>query len=160
MVCQHEVVLVNRTTKKVVCHSCLAELEYSCLASLQQPQAQAQPQEATELAALEAETIACAHIMVQTNPSTGVKRCIGCDELVEGPAALSAHATAIPSFKETSFAGLAGGGTIGYSYGDAYNGEYYENWDPASGKPCPHFIKTTNMSTGKVTCCMCHIDLV
>ena len=141
MACQHEVVLVNRSTKKVVCHACLAELEYSCLAG-----EEGRPSVAA------AESPRCIHSILQTHPVTGVTRCLYCNETVVG------QLDTTPTFKgEESFASAAD--AMGYSYKEAFSGEAMESWDPAGSKPCPHFIKTTNMSTGKVSCCMCHTDL-
>jgi hypothetical protein len=75
---------------------------------------------------------------------------------VKGTVDDEANMSALPKYLfDPSFQAGHSGGVTSYSYEEAYKGDANSNWDPASGKACPHYLKTTNVKTGKVTCSMC-----
>jgi ribosomal protein S27E len=152
--CTHELVLFNRTTFHVSCADCkelLAEPPAAKATAVQAP---------------------CPHLMVTTDSGTNLTSCLVCKKTltketyvdwtgeVKGTVDDEANMRALPKYLfDPSFQGAHSGGVASYSYEEAYKGDVNSNWDPASGNACPHYLKTTNVKTGKVTCSMCNQEV-
>jgi len=153
--CGHELMLLNRTTFHVSCADCKELL--------------AEPPPAKAAAVAQAP---CPHLMVTTDASTNMTSCLVCKRVitketyvdrkgdVRGRVDDEANMAALPKYLcDPSFQAAHTGGVPSYSYEEAYKGDANSNWDPASGNACPHYLKTTNVKTGKVTCSMCNHDV-
>lgn len=160
--CTHELILLNRTTFHVSCADCKELL--------------AEPPVAKAGGATAAGPVAkdiCPHLMVTTDSATNMTSCLVCKQTltketyvdwtgeVKGAVDDDANMRALPKYLfDPSFQGAHTGGVASYSYEEAYKGDANSNWDPTSGKACPHYLKTTNVKTGKVTCSMCNQDVI
>lgn len=159
--CGHELLLINRTTFHVSCADC-KEL-------LAEPVAAKHPTPILKPVAPPAAAESCPHLMVTTNPSTNMTSCLVCKATltketymdwkgdVHGLADDEANMKALPSHLfDTRFRAEQTNDVAAYRIEEAYRGETNRVWDPRSGEACPHFLKTTNVKTGKVTCSMCN----
>lgn len=167
-VCQHEVVLLNRITFHMSCHECGEDLAAPLMAVA--ASATPTPKPSPALSAQR-----CGHALVSTHPVTGIVKCQLCSEVltkdtyvdsrgltkasVHDPANLLSAPQHLASAQFQADLAEAGGAA---SYAAAFEGigEPAEpEWNPYSGAPCPHALKTTDVRTGKVSCCMCRAEL-
>lgn len=114
----------------------------------------------------------CGHMLVSTHPVTGIVKCQLCSEVLttdtfvdgRGLTRASRHdpASILAAPQHLAAAQFQTDLSAADSYAAAFEGtaEPAEpDWNPYSGAPCPHAIKTTDVRTGKVSCCMCRTEL-
>lgn len=181
--------LLNRLTFHMACHECGEELAgplgaaaspkpTAALTAL--PSAVSKPATSRNPTPMPSPSLGaarCSHMLVSTHPVTGIVKCQLCGEILtkdtyvdsRGVTKASAHDpanlfSAPQHLAAAEFqAELADAGSAA-SYMAAFRGMGAEeatqsDWNPYSGTPCPHALKTTDVRTGKESCCMCRAEL-
>lgn len=171
--CAHEVVLLNRKTFHMSCHGCGAALATPCFGTVAACPATPLPSsDGEEGAAATAKSERCSHMLTSTHPVTDIVTCLLCNEVLttdtfvdsRGVKRASRHdpANILSAPQHLAASQFQTDMSAADSYAAAFEGTggpAEPEWNPYSGAPCPHAIKTTDVRTGKMSCCMCRADL-
>jgi ribosomal protein S27E len=169
--CKHEVVLLNRFTFHMACHECGDELA-GPIGGTPKPTVSRTP---TPMPSPVLGAQRCGHMLVSTHPVTGIVKCQLCSETLTTDTFVDARGVTHASSRDPANllsapqhlaaaqfqADLADAGGAA-SYLAAFEGvadAAEPEWNPYSGAPCPHALKTTDVRTGKVSCCMCRANI-
>jgi ribosomal protein S27E len=186
--CKHEIVLLNRFTFHMACHECGEELA-GPLGAAASPKPAAVPVAApvhkpatsrnpTPMPSPSLGAQRCSHMLVSTHPVTGIVKCQLCSEILtketyvdsrgvtkasaHDPANLFSapqHLAAADFQADMADAGGASSYMAAFEGGVSAEEAAQSEWNPYSGAPCPHALKTTDVRTGKESCCMCRAEL-